>query len=111
MDVRKWCNSGSTSIQLGRCNDDVSSSRCGGYGGLSSSKLKWKMVWMKLKKEKKKLFDSTHVVMPPPLSYDAYNYSQNFDHGTTFDEPDTLSRSFSARFADPSVLLFKKPVL
>ena len=62
---------------------------------------------MKLKKEKKKLFESA---TPFQVPYDPYTYSQNFDQGTALDEPDNLSRSFSVRFADPSRVLVKKEV-
>ncbi|KAF2286930.1 hypothetical protein GH714_035619 [Hevea brasiliensis] len=43
----------------------------------------------------------------PKWLYDADEYSQNFDEGTGWAEPDNLSRSFSARFADPSRILIK----
>ncbi|KAB1226713.1 hypothetical protein CJ030_MR1G008438 [Morella rubra] len=60
------------------------------------------MLWRKLKRERKKYFlrtsDSKHVVP----SYDPYTYSQNFDQGSIWDDPDNLYRSFSARFAVPS---------
>jgi hypothetical protein len=39
------------------------------------------------------------------VSYDPYSYAQNFDDGPTWEEPDNLSRSFSARFAVPSRVL------
>ncbi|WCJ29801.1 hypothetical protein M5689_011411 [Euphorbia peplus] len=34
--------------------------------------------------------------------YDEDEYSKNFDQGSGWAEPDNLSRSFSARFSDPS---------
>ena len=66
------------------------------------------MLWIKFKKEKKKLFVSSATLHVP---YDPYTYSQNFDQGNALDEPDNLSRSFSVRFADPSRILIKKPVV
>lgn len=63
------------------------------------------MLWMKLKKEKKKLLESASSHQVP---YDSYTYAQNFDQGSVLDEPDFLSRSLSFRFADPSVVLEKK---
>jgi len=55
---------------------------------------------MKIKKEKNRLFRSASFQVP----YDQHTYSQNFDQGTAIDEPDNLSRSFSVRFADPSIV-------
>nr|GMC58797.1 putative arabinogalactan peptide, AGP [Ipomoea batatas] len=41
-------------------------------------------------------------------SYDEYTYSQNFDKGSNWDEPDQLLRSFSVRYADRSrMMIFK----
>lgn len=34
--------------------------------------------------------------------YDPYTYAQNFDEGKAEEEPDSLGRSFSARFAATS---------
>ncbi|GAB2219770.1 hypothetical protein Droror1_Dr00007407 [Drosera rotundifolia] len=59
----------------------------------------WKrMIWKRLKLDKKKGFGST----ADAPCYNANTYSQNFDHGFVWDEPDCLSRSFSMRFACPS---------
>ncbi|KAF2286929.1 hypothetical protein GH714_035576 [Hevea brasiliensis] len=54
--------------------------------------------------KKKKIFSAS---VSSQASYDADEYSQNFDEGTGWAEPDNLSRSFSARFADPSRILIK----
>ncbi|KAK7283012.1 hypothetical protein RIF29_12205 [Crotalaria pallida] len=62
----------------------------------------WQMVWRKLKREKKRVFNSPDSV---DGVYDLETYSMNFDHGTGWMEPDNLSRSFSARYADPSRIL------
>lgn len=43
-----------------------------------------------------------------PKYYDEYTYSQNFDEGLVWDEVDSISRSFSVRFADPTIIFFKK---
>ncbi|OMO66774.1 hypothetical protein COLO4_30383 [Corchorus olitorius] len=62
---------------------------------------RWRMLWRKLMREKRKIFDcssSTRV----HVSYDPYTYAQNFDQGLMSADPDDLSRSFSARFAVPS---------
>ncbi|XP_059636729.1 uncharacterized protein LOC132278847 [Cornus florida] len=102
MDAKNCYSSGSTgSIQLGRYYDELESMSSTTSSRSSSNKpILWKLIWKKLKKEKSK------VIMSPRqhvrVSYDAYSYSQNFDEGSTWDEPDNLSRSFSVRFSDPS---------
>ncbi|KAK9269419.1 hypothetical protein L1049_001192 [Liquidambar formosana] len=101
MDIRNWCSSGTETIQLGRrCYNEIEST------SPRSNKQMWKVLWRKLKKEKRKFFESSVHVQQVP--YDAYTYSQNFDQGSVWDEPDNLSRSFSARFADPSRVVFLK---
>ncbi|GMN37246.1 hypothetical protein TIFTF001_006661 [Ficus carica] len=60
----------------------------------------WKMLWTKIKKEKRRFFDCTSSDDPVHVPYDPYTYSQNFDPGSAAD-PENLSRSFSARFAVP----------
>ncbi|KAE9462799.1 hypothetical protein C3L33_05290, partial [Rhododendron williamsianum] len=71
----------------------------------------WKLLWRKLFKEKirKTMLEysnSLHLKGVP--KYDEYTYSQNFDEGLVWDEIDGLSRSFSVRFADPTIIFFKK---
>lgn len=66
------------------------------------------MLWLKFKKERKKFFESPAPIQIP---YDPYTYSQNFDQGLAWDEPDNLSRSFSIRFADPSRIFRKEEVV
>jgi hypothetical protein len=89
--MKKWWNlesaagRGSESIQLGS----------------NAHPAKWQTFWKKIKRDKKKRFPSTSQV----TSYDPKTYSNNFDHGTSWMEPDNLSRSFSARFAVPSNLV------
>ncbi|TKY60900.1 hypothetical protein E2542_SST18003 [Spatholobus suberectus] len=102
MDIKSWRNSGRT-IQLGKCPSAIEHVNSPSANG--ATKLRWKLLWMKLKKEKKKLFESASPFQVP---YDQYTYSQNFDQGTALDEPDNLSRSFSVRFADPSRVLVKR---
>ncbi|OUZ99926.1 hypothetical protein BVC80_9069g34 [Macleaya cordata] len=105
MDIGSWCNSGSRGLELGRkymaesdYDDELTTLNL--PVTRSSSTPKWRLLWRKIKKEKKKIFDSSSVQAQVP--YDPYTYSQNFDHGSAWAEPDNLSRSFSARFADPS---------
>ncbi|KAL2321254.1 hypothetical protein Fmac_030223 [Flemingia macrophylla] len=106
MDIRNCCHSCKRAIiQSGRCCcNKTENANC------VSSKMRWKVLWMKLKKEKKKLFESASPLQVP---YDPYTYSKNFDQRTAKDEPDNLSRSFCIRFADPSTsrVLVKKTVV
>ncbi|KAI3418974.1 uncharacterized protein J3R85_013478 [Psidium guajava] len=62
----------------------------------------WKIWWRKLKKEHRRIFNSSAPACTP---YDPFTYSQNFDQGQTWADPDNLSRTFSARFAVPSRIL------
>ncbi|KAJ1437951.1 hypothetical protein SESBI_03378 [Sesbania bispinosa] len=103
MDIKCWRNSSGRTIQLGRFCDETEHTNS--LSATRSSKLRWKMLWMKLKKEKKKLFECASPLQQVP--YDPYTYSQNFDQGNAHDEPDNLSRSFSVRFADPCRVLVK----
>lgn len=69
---------------------------------------------MKFKKEKKRLLHQSSASSSLHNSityYDPHAYSQNFDQGTYLDEPENFSRSFSARFADPSQFHLKKAVV
>ncbi|XP_031109327.1 uncharacterized protein LOC116013618 [Ipomoea triloba] len=112
MEANKWFRSFSTggrNIQLGRH-----------YGEDEASKKEsiWKVIWRKFSKEKRnknknktmmkgrfEFSRSVHVQIP---SYDEYTYSQNFDKGSNWDEPDQLLRSFSVRYADRSrMMIFK----
>ncbi|EEF45926.1 conserved hypothetical protein [Ricinus communis] len=68
---------------------------------INNNKWAWHRLWRRISREKKKIFSSVPVTLQ--ASYDPQEYHQNFDHGTGWTEPDNLSRSFSARFADPSV--------
>ncbi|XVF35497.1 hypothetical protein REPUB_Repub18cG0150600 [Reevesia pubescens] len=88
MEIKIWHrqSSGRETIKLGR-----SHTQRGGKD--NQSKPKWRTFW-------KKIFSSSAVGFQ--ASYDPDEYSQNFDQGTGWAEPDNLSRSFSARFADPS---------
>ncbi|KAK7369954.1 hypothetical protein VNO80_12002 [Phaseolus coccineus] len=99
MDIKAWRNSGKRTVHLGRCHHEIE--HVHSLSAIVTTKLRWKLLWMKIKKEKKRLFESASFQVP----YDQQTYSQNFDQGTALDEPDNLSRSFSVRFADPSVVL------
>ncbi|KAL5729284.1 hypothetical protein ACHQM5_002258 [Ranunculus cassubicifolius] len=98
MDTGSWWNLGRRSVRLGRSKRYMDIK----YDEFAASPSKtpvWRMLWRKLKKEKKKVFYGS---TPFPTPYDPYTYSQNFDQGTAWTEPDNLTRSFSARYADSS---------
>ncbi|KAL4333124.1 hypothetical protein GQ457_07G044600 [Hibiscus cannabinus] len=92
MEIKVWHRQSSSraeTIKLGRS--------CTQRGQDDRSKPKWLTFWKKF--TRKKIFSSPVGFQ---ASYDPDEYSQNFDQGTGWAEPDNLSRSFSARFADPS---------
>ncbi|KZV56093.1 hypothetical protein F511_06110 [Dorcoceras hygrometricum] len=64
----------------------------------------WMQLWKKIKKEKKKMLQCSNSMR---FTYDPDSYSQNFDDGSIWTDPDDLSRSFSARFAVPSRIFEK----
>ncbi|KAJ7966002.1 Protein kinase, catalytic domain-containing protein [Quillaja saponaria] len=99
MGMKKfWSNSGTQSIHLGRSYTQTSYRK----SNYDRSKPVWQILWRKIRREKKKVFSSPSAL---ESSYDQEAYSQNFDQGTGWMEPDNLPRSFSARFADPSRIL------
>ncbi|KAJ9183458.1 hypothetical protein P3X46_007309 [Hevea brasiliensis] len=99
MNFKNWRNSSCReTIYLGKDQLQVK-------GEKDEAKPKWYKFWRKFYREKKKKIFSASV--SSQASYDADEYSQNFDEGTGWAEPDNLSRSFSARFADPSRILIK----
>lgn len=55
--------------------------------------------------ERSKASGSTAAAARTRVPYDAHTYAQNFDEGSTWAEPESSSRSFSARFAVPSTML------
>ncbi|XP_058184753.1 uncharacterized protein LOC131302237 [Rhododendron vialii] len=108
---RKWgSSSGTRTIRLGRGYSRVLVANMSTTTGGSRRPL-WKLLWRKLFKEKirKTMLEySNSVHLKGVPKYDEYTYSQNFDEGLVWDEIDGLSRSFSVRFADPTIIFFKK---
>ncbi|KAK3028337.1 hypothetical protein RJ639_037799 [Escallonia herrerae] len=98
MDVGARCNSGNGHSGLSRSDYDQFASL-----DISSAGSKapiWRLVWRKIKREKRRLF---YCSSSSQFTYDPYTYAQNFDQGSSWDGPDELfCRSFSARFAVPS---------
>ncbi|WMV59979.1 hypothetical protein MTR67_053364 [Solanum verrucosum] len=113
MDMKNWYRSFSTrskSVRLARNynHDDIERVKEPFSTSRGSKSSIWKVLWKKLSKEKKKgsrheCSRSVHVQIP---RYDEYTYSQNFDDGFSWDEPDHLFKSFSVRYADSSKLQF-----
>uniref|UniRef100_A0A161WSP3 Uncharacterized protein n=2 Tax=Daucus carota subsp. sativus TaxID=79200 RepID=A0A161WSP3_DAUCS len=98
MAATKWSSSTSKTMKSMNDTEQASSSKSLG---------KWKVMWMKLIKQKNKMLQRSSVHNNQhQLPYDEYNYLQNFDQGFIADseEPDILSRSFSVRFANPSTV-------
>ncbi|KAJ6743598.1 hypothetical protein OIU85_017536 [Salix viminalis] len=91
---KKWGGSGRETIYLGRTP-----------GVKDGPKPRWKVFWRKINRGKQKIFKVSPVTSQ--ASYDPDEYSQNFDQGIDWAEPEILSRSFSARYADPSRILLK----
>ncbi|KAJ4836683.1 hypothetical protein Tsubulata_043326 [Turnera subulata] len=119
MELGRWCNSGNRDMKCYMKNgyDRVMSFHklsvsSGSRSDQSRSTPRWRLLWRKIKKEKKKIFDCSsgsdhHRVH---FSYDPYAYSQNFDQGPMWCDVDDMSRSFSARFAVPSRVFEKNSV-
>ncbi|PRQ27465.1 hypothetical protein RchiOBHm_Chr6g0305601 [Rosa chinensis] len=103
MGIKEWYGSRSPtpSIRLGEPSTTY-----------TKAQPKWQIFLKKLKKEKKKSFSSgTVLAHSQQTSYDPKTYSKNFDRGMGWTEPDNLSRSFSARFANPSRVLYRNDLL
>ncbi|AES73844.1 hypothetical protein MtrunA17_Chr3g0139401 [Medicago truncatula] len=112
MDMKKYMFGSRREARLGRSyttktnyHSNISPSN---YDG--SKKTVWQKIWKKLKRDKKKVFNSPSpsTIVEDGVSYDQDTYSMNFDHGTGWMEPDNLPRSFSARYADPCWILTPK---
>ncbi|CAL9767416.1 unnamed protein product [Musa acuminata subsp. burmannicoides] len=61
-------------------------------------------LWRRMMAERSKASGSTAAARTR-VPYDSHTYAQNFDEGSTWAEPESSSRSFSARFAVPSTIL------
>ncbi|POO03905.1 hypothetical protein TorRG33x02_002090 [Trema orientale] len=112
MRIKEWysSSSGNQTIRLGQSYDNKQSR----YD--IKTQQGWLAFWRKIKKTKKKNFkdiglSSSSSMRLQATTYDPTTYSKNFDQGMGWAEPDNLSRSFSARFADPSRIFPKSIVL
>lgn len=111
MDFNGWWNSGGTT-DLKLMKSRRLKNEKNGYGRIvsldvmvSRSKIsRWRLLlWRKLNiKDKKKIFDCTSNLDHVVPSYNPRTYAQNFDQGSMSSDPDSQSRSFSARFAVPA---------
>ncbi|KAM7256195.1 hypothetical protein ACFE04_011936 [Oxalis oulophora] len=87
--------------------------KLGQSNGNNNSKLaRWQIFWGKIKREKDRFFHPTkqhtnttemkqHVHVHVS-NYNRNEYTQNFDQGPSWYDPDSLTRSFSTRFSDPT---------
>ena len=131
MGIKEWSSSKSQSFTFGR---SISSSRrenhnqqqqqqCIILGQMKFDQYdrqgsKWKLIWKKIKKEKQRILSSNNnnsfnnrIHGSVVATYDPEAYSRNFDEGLECKEPEYLTRSFSARFADPSRMVHKNRFL
>ncbi|KAF7124913.1 hypothetical protein RHSIM_Rhsim12G0198400 [Rhododendron simsii] len=107
MDAGSWCNSGhsthtgySRTFFLGNY-----STRFVPFDLPVSSGSKapiWRLLWRKIKKGKKKLFNIYSSSTNHNFTYSPCTYAQNFDEGSMWENLDDLSRSFSARILSSS---------
>ncbi|KAH7524224.1 hypothetical protein FEM48_Zijuj06G0096500 [Ziziphus jujuba var. spinosa] len=99
MGIKIWCNSRSQSIKLGQ--------RFYMQSNNDKAQQGWLKIWRKIMRpdQKRKIVSSSPVAFQ--ATYDHNDYSMNFDQGMGCTEPDNLSRSFSARFADPNSIFPK----
>lgn len=102
LDVVSWCNSRRRTGQFTRRFDDdgdyYDEEEYGIRDQSVTSLMRWREIWRRIVKEKRRIFDSGAPLHEP---YDEFTYAQNFDEGSAWVEPENLSRSFSARFAVP----------
>ncbi|KAK4374759.1 hypothetical protein RND71_005436 [Anisodus tanguticus] len=99
MDPGAWCDSDDGNVSWRRCYSGRDCNRFVSYklpANRSNRAPIWRLIWRKIKKEKKRIFDCSNSMR---FSYDPHSYSQNFDQGSILTDADDLSRSFSTRFA------------
>ncbi|KAK6944995.1 hypothetical protein RJ641_026097 [Dillenia turbinata] len=105
MDAGNWKAQRSKMVRLGQGYEEVVAMEF--QQSVESNTPVWKVWWRKLLREKRRLFEP-QVGVAFQVPYDPQSYELNFDQGLMLDEPDSLSRSFSVRFADPSRIFHKK---
>ncbi|GKV03379.1 hypothetical protein SLEP1_g15688 [Rubroshorea leprosula] len=88
-----WQNTRRETITLGKNNHQREEND-------HRARARWRIFWTKITREKKKIFCSPGATFQSSYALD--EYSQNFDQEMSWAEPDNLSRSFSARYANPS---------
>lgn len=108
MELSKWCSSGTQEYLRWSQSQGYAKRRYDRMLSIDALVItrpkqpRWSMLWRKLMREKKKIFDCSSTTTRVHVSYDPYTYAHNFDQGLMSADPDDLSRSFSARFAVPS---------
>ncbi|KAK6941532.1 hypothetical protein RJ641_026909 [Dillenia turbinata] len=104
MDARNWKAHRSKTVRLGQRYAAVEPMEY--QQSMESNMPVWKVWWRKLLREKRRMLEP-QVGVAFQVPYDPQSYELNFDQGLMLDEPDSLSRSFSVRFADPSRIFQK----
>ncbi|CAL9168655.1 unnamed protein product, partial [Musa hybrid cultivar] len=104
LNVGDWCGSRRRTAGFARMPDGEYDDECAPLARHSarSSATRLRGLWRRIMKEKRRIFNPAS---PAPMAYDPHTYAQNFDEGSAWEEPEDLSRSFSARFAVPSRVL------
>ncbi|KAL4572201.1 hypothetical protein LXL04_018971 [Taraxacum kok-saghyz] len=100
MDMKKWR---SKTVKPDRIYDHIDMVSSDTQPAASPSQSVWKVLWKKLKREKKRLMVRSSSVHAHQVPYDEYNYLQNFDQGLEWNsesEPEILSKSFSVRYTN-----------
>lgn len=113
MDLNGWCNSGNQNMCCCQSYVKRGYDRALSFNGLitGSKTPRWRLLWRKIKRDKKRIFDCSSGGTDVHVPYDPYTYSQNFDQGYVWADPDNASRSFSARFAVPSRVFQKSELV
>ncbi|MQL75577.1 hypothetical protein Taro_007940 [Colocasia esculenta] len=118
LDFGGWCSRSGRRRSLGlglgrRCADGLYDDEEGDElapleycaAGARPSRPGWRGLWRRIVKGKRRIFGEAAAAARVP--YDPFTYAQNFEEqgAMPWVEPENLSRSFSARFANPSGLL------
>ncbi|KAJ0977836.1 hypothetical protein J5N97_013310 [Dioscorea zingiberensis] len=111
MDLASWCCTSSSRRTAGFSRRFTESDYDEEFDEMDypivrSSPSRWRGLWRRIVKGRRRILNLSARAHVP---YDAYSYAQNFDDGSAWIEPENLSRSFSARFADPSRILRRLP--
>ncbi|XP_056166737.1 uncharacterized protein LOC115666191 [Syzygium oleosum] len=108
MGIKNWREPRMEVIYLGR-NSNSNSNNKPNHGQHEKMLQGWQLFWRRFKRDKRASSSLNNNKIRG--SYDPDEYSQNFDQGIDCTEPENLSRSFSARYADPWSRIEPKKIL